>query len=69
MDNKKLAAAIAAVYAHLTTCEPAVASQSEIVPEQEISFREPVSAPNLWGLSGRQYQMQANSMIQWRAFK
>lgn len=69
MDKKKIAAAMAAVFAHIKTSEEAAAGG---VPENSGS---PGLSPmvmqqnNVWGISGRQTHMQANSMMQMRMFK
>ncbi|MBU1194830.1 MAG: hypothetical protein KKE62_14530 [Proteobacteria bacterium] len=70
-DKKKLAAAIAAVYAHLSTTGQAGYAPSATEPAQAQTLLPQVPAMplNIWGMSGRQTQMQANSMMQWRAFK
>ena len=73
MDKKKLAAAIAAVYAYIRTSEEAMAYSAMQAGEPEPSM---VPAPqviarpyNTWGITGRQTQMQANAMMQMRMFK
>ncbi len=84
-DKKKLGAAIAAVYAHLSTTGQAVYAQPETEPAQVTALLAQATAllsqatallaqaqatpHNTWGTSGRQTQMQANSMMQMRAFK
>jgi len=71
MDKKKLAAAMAAVTAYIKAGE-AAAFQN---PGQgESMLQEPAlngAAPrmNLWGVTGRQTLMQANTMMQLRMFK
>ncbi len=72
MDKKKLAAAIAAVFACIKTSEEASAySAGAYGPVQEPVVQQPqVMQPNnIWGISGRQTHMQANSMMQLRMFK
>ena len=74
MDNIKRAAAMAAVYAHIKTSEE---RQAQSFAEQEDragaasfvcrDFPGPVS--NIWGMAGRQSQMQANTMMQLRMFR
>jgi len=67
MDDKKLAAAISAVFTYIKTSEEAAACAQ---PEQAQRLAQVDLQPgNLWGISGRQAQMQANAMIQMRAFK
>ena len=72
MENKKMAAAIAAVYMYLRTGEEAAAAaavqaSAEPVPEPEGSTQ--VIQMNTWGLTGRQTMMNANTMMQMRMFK
>ena len=72
MDEKKLAAVTAAVFAHIKTGEEAQAAQlaAEAQAASAASAsRQPVSMANTWGLSGRQAIMQANTMMQLRMFK
>ncbi|WP_022667588.1 hypothetical protein [Desulfospira joergensenii] len=70
-DKKKLAAAMAAVFAYMKTNEEAAAMQAA----QDGQAREPEplqgppAAPNVWGMAGRQSMMQANTMMQLRLFK
>jgi hypothetical protein len=74
MDKKKRAAAMAGVYAHIKTCEEAYArhtaeqaeSMDSEVPVLNVS---PGPAPNVWGMTGRQSLMQANTMMQLRMFR
>lgn len=92
-DKKKLAAAIAAVYAHLSTNEqvvyaPSVEAGAGLAPAPNqvaallsqaatllaqatalLGAQAPAAPNNAWGASGRQTQMQANTMMQTRAFK
>ena len=74
MDRKKRAAAMAAVYACITDAEAARARQ-ETDPATAGSVEtagQSVPAglgPNIWGLTGRQFMMQANTMMQLRMFK
>lgn len=75
MDKKKLAAALAAVMAHIKTSEAAMAQAALQAAEPET--QAPVQALpqaearpyNTWGITGRQNLMQANSMMQMRMFK
>ena len=71
MDKKKLAAAMAAVFAYIKTSEEAALIPQ--VPEQVQEFAvqpvQVVQQNNIWGISGRQTHMQANSMMQLRMFK
>jgi hypothetical protein len=70
MDKKKLSAAMAAVFAYIKTQEEAGAYGAAQGVEPIL---EPAPSPrvelNLWGISGRQTHMQANSMMQLRLFK
>lgn len=79
MNKKKASAAIAAVMNYIKTQEEALAyAASEIKikepeeqpPQPPVMILQPAPQPvNIWGLSGRQAQMQANSMMQLRMFK
>ena len=69
MEKKKLAAAMAAVYMHIRTGEEAVAAAQAQAMEPEPVAPAPVAAMNVWGLSGRQAIMNANTMMQQRMFK
>lgn len=73
MDKKKLAAAMAAVFAYIKTSEESSAYQAsqtaEFVQKSPAMSQQAIAQPNLWGISGRQFQMQASSMIQLRMFK
>ncbi len=72
MDKRKLAAAIAAVYANIKTSEEAMAYAAG-QPEEQSAAAVMVQADmrpyNTWGITGRQNQMQANTMMQMRLFK
>jgi hypothetical protein len=71
-NNKKAAAAMAAVMNYITTEEEAICIQAMAAPEvtpvpATVSYDEgPVK---LWGASGRQAQMQMRKMMQMRTFK
>lgn len=72
MDKKKLAAATAAVFAYIKTSEEAgaFALQQGEQPDMALAGQQQsVQQANLWGISGRQAHMQANSMMQMRLFK
>ena len=70
MDKKKMAAAMAAVYMHIRTGEEAAAAAAQQeAAEPAQGPAAPVARANVWGLSGRQAMMNANTMIQMRAFK
>ena len=73
MDKKKLAAAIAAVYANIKTSEEAMACAAaqpeEAAPAAAVISHVDVRPYNTWGITGRQAGMQANAMMQMRMFK
>ncbi len=67
-NDKKLAAAVAAVAAYLQTEQEALylaASGVDLAPKKA---RRPAGAANLWGLSGRQAMMQNRTLMQLKAF-
>jgi hypothetical protein len=69
MDRKKKIAAIAAV-THYIKSEQEVAAFS-MAPFSDSLPPEPTPAPqalNLWGISGRQQQMQMRIMMQMKSF-
>ncbi|MBW1753928.1 MAG: hypothetical protein JRJ46_12725 [Deltaproteobacteria bacterium] len=71
MENtKKTAAAISAVMNYIHT-EEAIYIQSMATPSIEpVTEAYAVTPPaRLWGVSGRQAQMQMRNMVQRRAFK
>jgi len=73
MKNKKIAAAIAAVFAHIKTYEEAAyyAMPPQEAVEQEIKdqMKHGFEKMNVWGFAGRSVQMQNRSMMQLRMFK
>jgi hypothetical protein len=72
MENKKkVAAAIAGVMNYITTEEEAICIESMAArAEAAPSVAPGVSAPvRLWGISGRQAQMQMRNMMQMRTFR
>jgi hypothetical protein len=72
MDKKKLAAAMSAVFAYIKTSEEAAfhaAQAFEPAGEAGAQLHQVMQPGNLWGISGRQTQMQANNMMQLRMFK
>ncbi|WP_457553045.1 hypothetical protein [Desulfobacula sp.] len=73
MENKKLSAAMAAVFAYIKTSEEAAAflvpQISEPIQDFVVPPNQVMQQTNLWGISGRQSHMQANSMMQMRLFK
>jgi hypothetical protein len=67
MNNKKIAAGMSAVMNYIRTQEEMAGMQA--VPEQTAA-QVPVAAVsmNLWGVSGRQAQMQMRQLMQTKAF-
>lgn len=65
MDKKKLSAAMAAVFAYIKTSEEASVMSGVAEP----AVQPLLVQNNIWGISGRQTHMQANSMMQLRMFK
>ena len=71
LDRKKKIAAIAAVANYIKSEEETVAfSQSHGVHFQPAiaGTKQTPRVLNLWGISGRQHQMQMRSMVQMKAF-
>ena len=72
-NNKNIAAAIAAVMNYIRTEEEAICIQSLAAPSvepAETAYAAAALAPvKLWGMSGRQAQMQMRNMMQMRTFK
>jgi hypothetical protein len=73
MERKKRAAAMAAVYAlirsseeHQALSEQTDAAAGSGVPSWPALYN---ALPNIWGVTGRQSLMQANTMMQLRMFK
>lgn len=74
MEKKKLAAAMAAVTAFIKTGEAVAGGQNfasaQMVPQGGGAHQAgPAPRMNLWGITGRQALMQANTMMQLRIFK
>ena len=73
MDKKKLAAAMSAVFTYIKTSEEAAAFNAAQVfaPVNEVGsqLHQIMQPVNIWGISGRQAHMQANTMMQMRMFK
>lgn len=70
MENKKKAAAIAAVMNYITTEEEAICIQSMATPALTPLPSPSAAAPmKLWGTSGRQAQMQMRNLMQMRTFR
>ena len=70
MENrKKISAAISAVMNYIQTEEEAVCIQSMAAPAAEPVSEVYAAAPvKLWGMSGRQAQMQMRNMMQMKTF-
>lgn len=74
MKRKKRAAAMAAVYAHIRSSEE---HQAQTFSEKADAAESGLQACrahagtfyNIWGVTGRQSLMQANTMMQLRMFK
>ena len=71
MEKKKLTAAMAAVFTYIKTSEEAasIPGVPELVQELAVQPVQVMQQNNIWGISGRQTHMQANSMMQLRLFK
>lgn len=68
--TRKRAAAVAAVTGYLRTEEEALALQSQAAPSAPaVRPATPATPLKVWGLSGRQAQMQIRRMMQLRTFK
>lgn len=69
-NSKKIAAAVSAVMNYITTEEEAVCIQAMAAPAVEPVSEAYAAAPvKLWGMSGRQAQMQMRTMMQMKTFK
>jgi len=66
MNEKKKAAAIAAVIDYIKTEEEAIMRQAAEVPAEPVAVAAPLTG--LWGISGRQELMQMRNMMQLKAF-
>jgi hypothetical protein len=67
-NEKKLAAAMAAVMMAIKTEHEAMALASSGIPlSEETPSKEPAPV-SVWGLSGRQSMMQMRSLMQMKAF-
>jgi hypothetical protein len=73
MENKnKISAAISAVMNYIRTEEEAICIQSlaaSAVEPVQAARAEAMGPVKLWGMSGRQAQMQMRNMMQMRTFK
>ncbi len=72
MDNRKLAAATAAVFTYIKTQEEAAyyaaqADQSQLAVKE--TAPQAMGFANIWGVTGRTQLMQDRSMLQMRRFK
>ena len=65
--DKKIAAAMAAVMAYIKTEEEAASMLSQAPAPEQGAFL-PTPPVNLWGMSGRQSQMQLGSLMQLKVF-
>ena len=70
MENKKkITAAVSAVINYIKTEEEAMCIQSLAEPDVKPIPKAYAAAPvKLWGMSGRQAQMQMRNMMQMRTF-
>ncbi|MFC1489500.1 hypothetical protein ACFL6B_06625 [Thermodesulfobacteriota bacterium] len=70
MENRKeIAAAISAVMQYIQTEEEAVYMQSLALPPEALALPVAAAPMKLWGMSGRQAQMQMRNLMQMRTFK
>ena len=70
MDKKKLAAITAAVFTYIKTQEEAAFAPPSFEQSCVPSFAaNPQNYPSVWGLAGRNTQMNMRSMMQMRTFK
>ncbi len=71
MDNqKKISAAIAAVAHYIRMEEDAIRMQAAGYGMPQVPTAQlPVAAVNLWGMNGRQTQMQMRNLMQLRTFR
>lgn len=69
-DKKKKAAAITGVLLYLKARQAAAPVEEIAAPAGDISLpTAPVMGASIWGLSGRQAQMQLRTLVQLRAFR
>ncbi|MBF0229828.1 MAG: hypothetical protein HQK63_09630 [Desulfamplus sp.] len=70
MDKRKLAVITAAVFTYIKTQEEAAFAPTSFEQPCVSSFAAtPQNYPSVWGLAGRNTQMNMRSMMQIRAFK
>jgi hypothetical protein len=62
-NKKKITAAAAAVVQYIKSEEVCLAAQTTALPVEKRRL-----APEVWGLSGRQAQMQMRSLMQMKSF-
>ena len=68
-DKKKFAAAVSAVVQYIKSEEEAVYLES-LAAVSEPGVLASVSVPvKLWGVSGRQFQMQVRNLMQMKTFR
>jgi hypothetical protein len=69
MENrKKIIAAISAVMGYIQEEEAAISMQPVAVEAGPAAVSSALEPPSLWGVSGRQSQMQLRNLMQLRAF-
>ena len=70
-DNEKVTAAIAAVTHYMRMEEEATLMQQAAMAgmPQVPAAPAPLAAANLWGMNGRQTQMQMRNLMQMRTFR
>ena len=68
-NSKKVAAAVSAVIQYIRTEEEAVYLQSLAQPSEAPTMPAAAAPMKLWGMSGRQAQMQMRNLMQMRTFK
>ncbi|MBF0378743.1 MAG: hypothetical protein HQK72_14865 [Desulfamplus sp.] len=70
MDKRKLAAITAAVFTYIKTQEEAAFAPPSFEQQSVSNFiGNPQNYPSVWGLAGRNAQMNMRSMMQMRTFK
>ena len=72
MNEKRKAAAISAVLHYIRTEQEAaamMAAQASGAPRKPLSISAPAMDFKLWGMSGRQAQMQMGNLMQLRTFR
>lgn len=71
-NSKKISAATAAVLNYIMTEEEAIRIQSLVASEVQKAPEAPTAEAafvKMWGVSGRQAQMQMRNMMQMKTFK